>query len=90
MFNDIGALFDRDKSVLEICGIAQPNNLSVDEKFAMLSNHIVPPAVFPSTFSHGCQRRFNHSWLDKYPWLIYSPKLDGVFVAHAFFFFQIA
>lgn len=37
------------------------------------------PAVFPSTFSHGCQRRFNHSWLDKYPWLIYSPKLDGVF-----------
>ena len=41
VFNDIGALFDRDKSVREICGIA--NNLSVDEKFAILSNHIAPP-----------------------------------------------
>jgi len=51
VFNDIGALFDRDKSVREICDIA--NNLSVDEKFAMLFNHIAPPAVFPSTFSHG-------------------------------------
>lgn len=40
VFNDIGALFDRDKSVREICGIA--NNLSVDEKFAMLSNHNAP------------------------------------------------
>ena len=52
VFNDIGALFDRYVRY----GIA--NNLSVDEKFAMLSNHIGPPAVF---FFHGCQRRFNHS-----------------------------
>ena len=74
VFNDIGDLFDGDKSVCEICDIA--NNLSFDEKFAMLYNHIGPPAVFPSTFSHGCQRRFNHSWL--------------FFVAHALFFFQIA
>lgn len=39
-------------------------------------HHIAPPAVFPSTFSHGCQRKFR---LEKYSWLLYSPNLDGVF-----------
>ena len=37
-----------------------------------------PPAVLPTTFSHGCNRKFNISWLIKYPWLRYSPKLDAV------------
>ena len=68
-FSDIGALLDPEKSLHEIC----------DEKCSLLYNHIAPFAVFPPTFSHGYQCRFNHSWLEKYPWLIYSPKLDGVF-----------
>ena len=76
-FNDIGALLDPEKSSHEICELA--SNLSVDEKFSLLYHHVAPPAVFLPTFSHGYQRRFNHSWLEKYPWLIYSPKLDGVF-----------
>ena len=38
-----------------------------------------PPDVLPSTFAQGCNRKFNISWLEKYPWLWYSPKLDGVF-----------
>ena len=37
------------------------------------------PPILPSTFSHGCNRKFNISWLGKYPWLRYSPKLDAVF-----------
>ena len=46
----------------------------------MRSTHcFIAPAFFPSTFSHGFQDRFNRSWLQKYPWLIYSPKLDVVF-----------
>ncbi len=61
----------------EICQLV--SNLSVDEKFSLLFQHVTPPAVFPSTFSHGFQRRFNQSWLNKYSWLLYSPKLDGIF-----------
>lgn len=41
--------------------------------------HVPPPCTLPRTFSHGCHRKFNTSWLEKYPWLRYSPALDGVF-----------
>ena len=41
--------------------------------------HVPPPYTLPSTFSHGCHRKFNTSWLGKFPWLRYSPALDGVF-----------
>ncbi len=75
-FNDLGALCDPGKSIDEICQLV---NLSVDEKFSLLFRHVAPPAIFPPTFSHGFQRRFNQSWLNKYPWLLYSPKLDGIF-----------
>ena len=38
-----------------------------------------PPAVLPTTCFHGINRTFNASWIKKYPWLVYSPKLDGIF-----------
>ena len=38
-----------------------------------------PPHTLPQTYSHGCYRKFNTSWLEKFPWLRYSPILDGVF-----------
>ncbi len=34
--------------------------------------------MLPSTFSFGCNRKFNVNWLEKYSWLRYSPKLDAV------------
>ena len=34
--------------------------------------------LFLLLFYHGCNRRFNTKWLQKYPWLRYSPKLDAV------------
>ena len=44
-----------------------------------LNNHVQPPSVLPSTFSHGNNMKFNLTWLVKYPWLRYVPMLDGVF-----------
>ena len=40
-------------------------------------DHIRPPSVLPTTSMRGSNRKFNFSWLIKYPWLPYSPKLDG-------------
>ena len=76
-FNDKGASLDPEKSLHEICDLA--SNLSVDEKCFLLYNHIAPPAVVPPRFADGYQHRFKHIWLEKYPWLINSSKLDGVF-----------
>ena len=33
--------------------------------------------AFPKVDRSGCNRSFQHRWLDKYPWLVYSKKLDG-------------
>ena len=55
--------------------------LSTSEKYGLLFKHASPPAVLPSTRSHGCNRKFNKSWLDRYPWLVYSTAVDGVFCA---------
>ncbi len=52
-----GALCDPEKSMDEICQLV--SNLSVDEKFSLLFQHVTPPAVLPFTFSHGFQRRFS-------------------------------
>ena len=65
------------KSVHEIS--RDLKTLSDSDKYSLLYNHISPPNILPSTYSHGCNRKFKINWLDKYPWLRYSPKLDGVF-----------
>ena len=44
---------------------------------AMLHHLLHFPLYFLVGFNVGC--RFNRTWLEKYPWLIYSPKLDEVF-----------
>ena len=38
-----------------------------------------PPSILPSSYSYGCNRKFNTTWLHKYAWLRYSPKLHRVF-----------
>ena len=68
---DIGNIITSStNSVNEIC--AKLRNLTSEQKYAFLFNHISPPHVLPSTFSHGCYRKFNVAWLTKYPWLKYS------------------
>lgn len=78
-FNDIGALLDPAscKSIESVCQAV--STLSSDDKYNLLYHHIEPPTVLPATLSRGSNRKFNISWLKKYPWLLYSPKLDGVF-----------
>ena len=38
-----------------------------------------PPNILPRTYFHGANKKFSISWLTKYPWLLYSPKVDGIF-----------
>ena len=54
------------------------SNLSNSEKYNLLYHHKEPPTL-PSTNVLDKNRKFNVSWLEKYPWLLYSPKVDGVF-----------
>ena len=74
---DIGGLLAPTKSIDEKCHTL--NSLSNSEKYSYIFKHNPPPRVLPSTFSHGCNRKFKIAWMNKYPWLRYSTKLDGVF-----------
>ena len=75
--NDIGALLMPDKSISQSCRAV--GGLSGAEKYHLLYHHVQPPKVLPSTYSHGCNRKFTVAWLEKYPWLRYSPSQDGVY-----------
>lgn len=75
--NDIGQVVDPGKSDREICTTI--SNFSSSQKYDLLFNHTPPPSFLPSTFSHGCMRKFNIDWLRKYSWLRYSSSLNGVF-----------
>lgn len=76
-FNDIGRILDPTRSIETICTTI--TSLSQDEKYSLLYHHIEPPDVLPSKLFRGVNRKFNVTWLERYPWLRYSPKLDGVF-----------
>lgn len=66
-----------DKSISQSCRAV--GGLSGAEKYHLLYHHVQPPKVLPSTYSHGCNRKFTVAWLEKYPWLRYSPSQDGVY-----------
>ena len=74
---DVGSLLD---PALSIESISQAvGDLPNEEKYDYLNNQVKPPAVLPTTCFHGINRKFNATWIKNYPWLVYSPKLDGVF-----------
>ena len=75
--NDLGALLLPSKTSAEINAIM--SKLSNSQRYSVLYSHISPPSILPSSYSYGCNRKFNTTWLHKYTWLKYSPKLDGVF-----------
>ena len=62
--------------------------LTDSEKYGCLTRHFRPPREykFPSTYMNKCNRSFQESWLTKYPWLVYSPTLDGGFCLPCFLF----
>ena len=74
---DIGLVIRSDMDVDAVCKVV--GVLSNDQKHDLIFNHQPPPSTFPSTFSHGCKRKFSPDWIYKYPWLRYSPSLDAVF-----------
>ena len=76
-FKDIGNLLEPTKSIDTIC--QSVSNLSNEAKHSLLCHHITPLNILPSTYSPGCNWKCNTTWLTKYPFLLYSPKLDGVF-----------
>ena len=55
--------------------------LSNEQKYQLLNDHYKPSAdySFPITFSNGCYRSFQHRWLEKHPWLVYSKAAKGGF-----------
>ena len=74
---DIGGLLAPTKSIGKKCQAL--NSLSNPEKYSYIFKHNSSPCVLPTTFSHGCNRKFKVAWMNKYPWLWYSTKLDGIF-----------
>ena len=76
-FKDIGNLLEPTKSIDTIC--QSVNNLSNGAKHFLLCRHKAPPNILTTTYSCGCNRKFNTTWLTKCPFLLYSSKLDGVF-----------
>ena len=76
---DIGIIIPAGKPVSQISSTL--SSLSNYEKYSYIFNHAKPPDIVPSRFFHGCNRRFNVDWLNKYSWLKYSTVLDGVFCA---------
>ena len=73
----IGKLLNPSKSVESIWHII--TQLDNDTKYSLLYDHLQPPSILPYSTIRGSNRKFNVSWLSKYPWLKYSPMLDGVF-----------
>ncbi len=61
----------------EIC--ASISNLSQGEMFSYLYRHVQPPSNLPATFLYGANRKFGISWVIKFPWILYSPKVNGIF-----------
>ena len=53
-------------------------DLSRHERYSYLYDHVSPPSILPTTLLHGKKRRFNTSWQERYPWVLYSPKLDAI------------
>ena len=56
-------------------------SLNQAEKLDIINNHFRPGEnyAFPKVFMNGCNRSFQRSWQQCYPWLIYSQECDGGF-----------
>lgn len=51
------------------------------QKLSALEHHFKPDKryKYPTRVEYGKKRSFNHSWLDMYKWLAYSPAQDGAY-----------
>lgn len=62
--------------------------LTDHEKLFLLNNHFVPPHSykFPPRLVSGCNRHFQHRWLEQYNGLVYSESEDGGFCKYCVLF----
>ena len=83
---DKGILIKPNMSSVEISSVI--SSLSPGEKYNMVLYHFVPSPsfTFPKVFDCGCNRSFQATWLEKYPWLVYSKVLDGGFCKYCALF----
>ncbi|XP_065197012.1 52 kDa repressor of the inhibitor of the protein kinase-like [Sycon ciliatum] len=59
-----------------------PRNLPDTDKISVIENHCAPQKdfIFPVRVqTDGKQRRFQRSWLEEFPWIVYSPACNGGF-----------
>ena len=56
-------------------------SLNQAEKLNIINNHFRPEENYalPKVFMNGCNRSFQRSWRQRYPWLVYSKECDGGF-----------
>ena len=57
--HDIGTIAKPSATIDDIC--LRMCNLSNGERFDILFRHIEPPTSLPTTFAHGCNRKFSIS-----------------------------
>ena len=55
--------------------------MTENQKYNLIKNHFSPEPDFIFTYQYegGNYRSFQISWLQQYPWLVYSKSLDGAF-----------
>ena len=84
--NDIGLVIQEGMSVEEITSAVLA--LTPSQKYLLLTKHFKPDKgfLFPKIYSNGCNRSFQLSWLEKYPWLVYSKEVDGGFCKYCTLF----
>ena len=83
---DLGQILTATMSVADIK--TKISALSDNQKYTLLKHHSKPgdDYIFPSQYEGGCNRSFQRSWLDSYPWLVYSKYLDGAFCPYCALF----
>ena len=56
-------------------------SLNQAEKLNIINNHFRQGENYalPKVFMNGCNRSFQRSWRQRYPWLVYSKECDGGF-----------
>ena len=57
------------------------NKLPVGQKYHLIKSHFVSSinCKFPMRILHQCRRGLQTRHLSDYPWMVYSPSVDGVF-----------
>ena len=67
-------------------------SLTNAQKLAAYEEHFKPDQKYryPIRMEYGKKRSFNHSWLDAYSWLAYSPSQDGAFCRNCVLFGNVS